>query len=73
MKLLRLIYLITKYANGKHIGAPEIEIYRARNISLKFDREVYMQIDGENVPVTEAEFEVIPQGLTIKVPKNRRV
>ena len=73
LKLLRLIHLIAKYSSGRHIGEPEIEIFRARHISLKFDREVYMQIDGENVPVREAEFEVIPQGLTVKVPRKRVV
>ena len=69
----RFIQLIIKYTKGKHIGEKEIEIFHGKKISLKFNREVNLQIDGENTRLKEATFELYPKGLTVRVPKVRKV
>ena len=69
----RFIYLILKYMKGKHIGEKEIEIFHGRKISVRFNRDVNLQIDGENTKLREATFELFPKGLTIRVPKVRKL
>ena len=69
----RFIYLILKYMKGKHLGEKEIEIFHGKNISVKFNREVNLQIDGENTSLKEATFELFPKGLTLRVPKIRKI
>ena len=73
VKTLRLIQLILKYSKGKHVGQPEVMILKGKKVSMKFDRKVNLQIDGENTSTTEATFEIIPQSLSLRVPKNRKV
>ena len=72
IKTLRLIYLILKYSKGKHVGEPEIMILKGQKVTMKFDRNVNLQIDGENTSTTEATFEIIPQSLSLRVPKSRK-
>ena len=73
IKLPRLLQMLVKYINGKHVGEKETEIITGRSIQLKFNRTVNIQVDGENSKLKEATFELIPKGLTIRMPKNREI
>ena len=73
IKLKRFAELIIKYTKGTHITEPEIEILHGRNIELKFEQDVYLQVDGENRKIREANIELIPHGLCLRVPRKRQV
>ena len=52
-KRLRLKRLFLK---GRHVAEPEVRMHRATTLTLHYDRDLPMQIDGEVVPLTAEQF-----------------
>lgn len=69
----RFLQLMAKYVKGRHVGEKEIEIVHGRHVHFKFDHPVNCQIDGENTRMTEADIEIVPHGLSVRVPRGRNV
>lgn len=53
--------------SGRHVGHPEVEIYRARHVRLDAPG-ILAQADGEPVGTLPLEIELIPGALTVAVP-----
>lgn len=65
--------LIVKYLSGNHLAEKECEFFHGRNIDIKFNKEIALQVDGENTHLDSATIEMVPSGLSLKVPAGRQV
>ncbi|HPW52982.1 MAG TPA: diacylglycerol kinase family lipid kinase [Erysipelotrichaceae bacterium] len=69
MSLARLISLIGKYAKGTHRNEKECSCFSGTDVHIEFDREIYVQVDGENKAVKKAHIEMNKGKLKYRAPK----
>ncbi len=69
LSLARLISLIGKYAKGTHGSEKECCCFIGTDVHVEFDREIPVQIDGENLSVKEARIEMNKGKLKYRAPK----
>ncbi|HPX33119.1 MAG TPA: diacylglycerol kinase family lipid kinase [Erysipelotrichaceae bacterium] len=69
MKLSKLIGLIMKYAKGTYQNEKVCTVLKGKQIHIEFDRELWVQSDGENKPVKEATIEMNKGKLKFRAPK----
>ncbi len=69
MRLITLIGLIGKYAKGTHQKEKECNCFTGTEVYIEFDREIPVQIDGENKLVKEARIEMNKGKLKFRAPK----
>lgn len=65
MNPFRILYMLPKFISGKHLSAPEITSYRAREIVIESAQPLYYQVDGEVLRDTRLSFRIIPHGLLV--------
>jgi diacylglycerol kinase (ATP) len=61
--------LINVFA-GKHLQDPSIEAYRARTISIRADKPLPLQVDGEPWGYTPVDIDVLPRVLRVIMPQS---
>jgi len=67
---LRLFQLLPKAQTGEHIKEPEIQMHRAKRLSIKIEPQTPIQADGELISTTATEilYEVLPGVLQVFSP-----
>ena len=63
-----ILRLLTKFISGKHTTLPGIREFRCREITFRCPGMV-LDVDGELIAMDEAHYELIPQSLEIRTPK----
>lgn len=61
-----LVFLLAK--GGRHTGFKQIELRRARTLSLRFDAPPPVQIDGEPLIADKYAIDIVPHALDVLVP-----
>ncbi|MGI6608737.1 MAG: diacylglycerol/lipid kinase family protein [Erysipelotrichaceae bacterium] len=69
MKLSTMIGLIGKYAKGTHKNEKECTCFTGKEVYIEFDREIPVQIDGENKLVKEVHIEMNKGRLKFRAPR----
>ena len=69
LSLARLISLIGKYAKGTHGKEKECSCFTGTDVYVEFEKEIPIQIDGENMSVKEARIEMNKGKLKYRAPK----
>ena len=69
MKLPRIIRFIPRFAKGKYEDVKEVSFLTGKNIKIKCDDKIFMNVDGEIFKTDEANFEIIPNIVKFVVPK----
>jgi diacylglycerol kinase family enzyme len=59
---------LPKTYRAKHLPHPKAEILRGAVVTVEADEPLPIQLDGEQPGTTPARFEVVPQGLRLRVP-----
>ncbi len=59
--------LLPRIYRGEHLPHPHIAELRARTVSVRADRALTIEADGEVLGTTPATFEVVPQAIRIKI------
>ncbi|MCQ2558395.1 MAG: diacylglycerol kinase family lipid kinase [Oscillospiraceae bacterium] len=73
VNLLQLVQLIGKYAAGKADELPEFVTHlRTDHITLEFDEETVLQVDGEALHTAKAEMQLAPKALNLIVPQGMK-
>ena len=63
-----ILRLLTKFISGKHTTLPGIREFRCREITFRCPGMV-LDVDGELIAMDEAHYELIPQSLEIRTPR----
>lgn len=69
----RFFKLIAGYLNGTHIVEKEVETLHGKDITIEFEKGINLQVDGENTNLQQAHFKLVPGGVTVRMPAERRV
>jgi YegS/Rv2252/BmrU family lipid kinase len=69
LSLPKLISLIGKYAKGTHGKEKECSCFTGTDVYVEFEKEIPIQIDGENLSVKEARIEMNKGKLKYRAPK----
>jgi len=64
-----LLFTLPKSYRGKHLPHPRLEVLRGRVVTVDADEPLPIEIDGEQPGTTPARFEVVPNGLRVRVPR----
>ncbi len=71
IKRHKLTVLLTKYAKGRFREVPQyVSHYRTTKLTVEADEEFIVNLDGESMPATKADFRLIPGGLRFLHPKD---
>lgn len=54
---------------GAHVRCRDVLYFKAESLAAESEEEVYVQVDGELAGKLPMEFTVVPEGLTVIVPK----
>lgn len=65
----KMLYLLPKYFKGNTENCKEVTLLKASKITIKSNRPVHVQSDGENYTQRELEIE-LKKGLPLRVPKS---
>ncbi len=69
LSLMRAAYLFARAKNGKHVGRSDVfDCFKAKALSLEFDREPPAQIDGEPIRGARFDISVVPAALDVYFP-----
>ena len=60
----------TALLTGQYLNGPEVAYYRARRVVVETAVPLPVQLDGDPLAATPIELEVVPQALTIIIPRN---
>lgn len=71
IKTLRFFQLIAKYLKGTHLAEKEVELLHGKKIEVKCEQDVNWQIDGENSASSYGKVEIVPSGISVRMPLNR--
>lgn len=67
----RAVFVFLLAKGGRHTGFRQIELRRARTLSVRFDAPPPVQIDGEPLEAAEYAIDVVPRALGVLVPETR--
>ena len=67
----RAVFVFLLAKGGRHTGFRQIELRRARTLSVRFDAPPPVQIDGEPLEAAECAIDVVPRALGVLVPETR--
>jgi len=73
MKVIQMLGLLPKYFSGKYEGVPQIHTFFEKKVSLVCDRELLYCCDGEVYSDSKIDFEVVENGLTLRLPKGATI
>jgi diacylglycerol kinase (ATP) len=68
MDLVSFLALLRRVAAGTHTEVPGVEYSRAAAVSLQFDREVAVNVDGEVFRTSACEYRVLPAAARFLAP-----
>jgi diacylglycerol kinase (ATP) len=57
-----------KLYSGGHVGHPRIDVLRSASVRVEAAEPLPIELDGEQVGVTPATFELVPRALRLRVP-----
>jgi YegS/Rv2252/BmrU family lipid kinase len=57
-----------KLYSGRYLAHPRIDSVRSATVRIEADEPLPVEVDGEQVAVTPATFEVVPRALRVRVP-----
>jgi diacylglycerol kinase (ATP) len=57
-----------KIYKGKHVAHEKVEVLRSAHIEVDAAEELPIEVDGEQIGTTPAEFELVPGALRVRVP-----
>ncbi len=61
MDLLTFVARLGQVRDGTHIESPGVEYFRVTQLTVAFDRPVFVNADGEVFEATHCEYQVLPQ------------
>jgi diacylglycerol kinase (ATP) len=64
-----LVLTMPKIYRGTHLPHPKAELLRGRVVTVESDAPIPIQLDGEQPGTTPVRFEVLPQTLRLRVPR----
>lgn len=64
-----ILHFFPKFIKGEHTGIEGVSLIRGKRVSIRCDKNVVINIDGEVEKTREATFEIIPRGIRIVKPK----
>lgn len=67
MTLLRMILRLRSLRSGNIYNLKGVEMFRAKSISIRANRAVQLEVDGENCGVSDFTFEIVPRALRVLV------
>ncbi len=67
---LKIIAFLYKFMKGQHGRLKEVSFYTGKKIKIRSANPIALNIDGEVERVREAVFELVPQGVSLIVPKS---
>ena len=67
--IARAVFVFLLAKGGRHTGFRQIELRRARTLSVRFDAPPPVQIDGEPLEASEYAIDVVPRALDVLVPE----
>ena len=70
MPVRKILRFLPKYINGQHKDIDGVHFFRSRNVSIRSNTDIVMNIDGEIEIVKNAVFEIIPKGINIIFPQD---
>jgi diacylglycerol kinase (ATP) len=68
---LKILKFFPKFIKGKHLGIPEVTMFRSNKVEINCSSEIILNIDGEVERVRKAVFEIVPKGIRVVVPQNQ--
>jgi diacylglycerol kinase (ATP) len=71
MPKLKMFRLFPRYMKGTHEGIKEVDFYRGKHIKLVAEEPFAVNVDGEVTLLKQAEFNIIPNGISIAVAENQ--
>ena len=67
--LVKRLRLKRLFLDGRHVAEPEVRMHRATTLSLEYDRDLPIQMDGEAVQLTAEQFplrmRVVPESIRV--------
>ena len=70
MSRLRLLGLVNKYKQGKHLGWDVTKFVRGKKITIHSDEIAAINCDGEKRYGNDATFEIVEKGIKFVIPSN---
>ena len=65
-----LLLVLPKTYRGKHLPHPRLELLRGRTVTIEADEPQPLELDGEQPGTTPVRFELVPQALRVRVPRD---
>lgn len=63
-----LLLTLPKTYRGRHLPHPKAELLRGRAVTVEADEPLPVELDGEQPGTTPARFEIVRDGLRVRVP-----
>jgi diacylglycerol kinase (ATP) len=57
-----------KLYSGRHVGHPRVEVLRSATVAVDGARPLPIELEGEQVGLTPARFEIVPGALRLRTP-----
>jgi diacylglycerol kinase (ATP) len=64
-----LLLTLPKTYRGRHLPHPKAELLRGATVTIDAPEPLPVELDGEQPGTTPARFEIVPQGLRLRVPR----
>jgi diacylglycerol kinase (ATP) len=68
MELLEFLAMLRRVAAGSHLDDPRVEYFRASRLTLRFDRKINVNADGEPFAATRCDYDVLPGAVKVLAP-----
>ena len=68
MPTLEFVGLLREVARGDHLDDPRVSYFRARDLSLQFDRVIKVNTDGQVLDATSCRYTILPRAARFLAP-----
>ena len=72
MPTIEFLALLTRVANGEHVGDDRVTYFRTPDVDLTFARPTKVNTDGEVLEATSCRYQLLPAALRIIAPVRER-
>jgi YegS/Rv2252/BmrU family lipid kinase len=69
LPVIKMLFLFPKFMKGKHANIKEVTMFKGKKVRLECTEALAVNLDGEINKASEVEFQIIPNGINIIVPK----
>ncbi len=69
MPTLEFVGLLREVARGDHLDDPRVSYFRARDLSLQFDRVIKVNTDGQVLDATSCRYTILPRAAKFLAPR----